>query len=221
MIQGVLLKQNGRPLPYTEIELVPVDVDHIINDSRLIGVSGSTGRFTFSNVPWGRYTLSINFDDIPTELSPYDTFFYPTAFDRGDAEILDIKKDTSIKNMVFRLPPALVKRDVVGTVLSDDGTPVKDAMICFTDLLASHEKNCGATRSDASGRFHVVGFENRRYQLGALVFDRNPTPTDRRPQLVAAGESKPFLLGALAGTFDIRVHRAKTVIMELSDKYLA
>lgn len=224
-IRGILLKHSGKPLPYTELELVPTHTDDIVYDNRLVAVSGSNGRFTFADVPSGRYTLSINYEDIPTELSPYETFFYPAAIDRGDAEIFEINKNTFIENLNFRLPAALIKRDVKGRVLWEDETPVKDAMICFTDILASaktRRTSCGGTRTDRNGRFQVIGFENREYHLGALVFDGMPRlPTDPHPTVVAAGEIKVFRLNGTISNFDVHVRKSKVVIQDIFDKFMA
>src|SRR5688500_4979997 len=70
-VSGKLLKSNGRPLPYTEIELVPVAYNKQIDDKRFWAMSNATGNFSFSDVPGGKYTLSINFDEKPTDTSPY------------------------------------------------------------------------------------------------------------------------------------------------------
>ncbi|MGB5012606.1 MAG: carboxypeptidase-like regulatory domain-containing protein, partial [Pyrinomonadaceae bacterium] len=70
MIQGTLIKSDRKPLAYTEIELVPVGSGVVINDTRLFGITDQRGRFNFVDVPDGKYTLSINFGDKPTLLSP-------------------------------------------------------------------------------------------------------------------------------------------------------
>ena len=81
-IAGQLLKSNGKSLAYTEIELVPVAAKKIVIDGRLLAASNTSGKFSFVNVPDGKYTLSINFDDKPTDLSPYPTFFYPNVLNQ-------------------------------------------------------------------------------------------------------------------------------------------
>ena len=124
-IQGQLLKSDGSPLAYTEIELVPTGSGHIINDSRLVGVSSLTGKFSFFNVPPGSYTLSINFDDKPTNLSPYETYFFPGTETRSSAEVFEITTATRIRGLLFKLAPALVERKITGTVKWYDGSPAR------------------------------------------------------------------------------------------------
>jgi hypothetical protein len=89
-LNGKLLQSNGKPLPYTEIELVLTDSEEIANDGRLLAISSTSGKFSFINIPEGKYTLSINFNEKPTEFSPYETFFYPNTKIRAEAEVFEI-----------------------------------------------------------------------------------------------------------------------------------
>jgi hypothetical protein len=207
-IQGMLIKADGKPSPYTEIELVPVNFNKITGDPRLISTSSTSGKFTFFDVPAGRYTLSINFGVIPTELSPYDTFFYPSAFNRFDAEVIAIEPSTKIRNMVFRLPPALVKKTIYGRVTWEDGAPVENAYICYADINAGRFRTCGPPLTDATGRFKLIGFEHRKYRLGAIVLDRAPGLYNE-PKVIAGGESNDFILDSGTGEVEVHVRKSK------------
>src|SRR5215212_4693136 len=90
VLSGKLLKFNGKPLAYTEIELVPVDSAKQVASRQLWATTGSNGNFIFDKIPPGEYTLSINFGEKPTDLSPYATFFYPTAANRALATLCEI-----------------------------------------------------------------------------------------------------------------------------------
>lgn len=218
-VQGVLLKFDRKPLPYTEIELVPVASDEVINDPRLISATATNGKFFFSDVPPGRYTLSINFEGKPTELSPYDAFFYPGSFKREEATVLTIDAKTRIRNLVFWLPPALIKKTIYGRVLWEDGRPAPEASIGIWDLKADRYKLFGKTTTGPDGRFTVIGFQGRRYQLGALVFDRIPrTIFDHQPKLLGGGESEPFVLENGQNEIEIRVGRSRD-IKAILDKF--
>ncbi len=195
IIQGTLLKADGKPLPYTELEIVPPELKKIIVDSRFVSLSHARGRFIFNNVPPGRYTLSINFDDKPTELAPYDTYFYPLAFDRGDAEILTVESSTRLRNLVFRMPPALTAKTINGRVVWEDGSPVKVASFGLWDLRIESSAIGTGHDTDADGRFKVVGFVGRKYQIGALAFDRpQRTPFDPSAHIIGVGETPPFVV---------------------------
>ena len=219
-IQGQLFKSNGSPLAYTEIELVPTSSEHIINDSRLIGVSSLNGRFSFFDVPQGSYTLSINFDDKPTALSPYATYFYPGTTSRAAAEVIEITSSTRIRGLQFKLVPALVGKKMTGIVMWADGSAVKEAVIGCRDLEYDHAFSFTCARTDANGVFSAEGFIGRKYQIGAMVFGR---PADYPPQfplsIIAAGESDVFDLEPSTQPLKIKVFRSREV-QTMADKYL-
>jgi len=219
-IHGQLLKSTGRPLPYTEIELVPIAVNHIINDSRLIGVSSLSGKFTFLDVPPGLYTLSINFDDKPTELSPYGTYFYPAAISRADAEVIEITPASPTRTLTFKLPPALREKKISGTVKWSDGSPAKEAFIGCRDIEYDRSVSFTCAKTDINGRFTMKGFIGRKYQVGAIVFDK-PFSDKREPlSVIAAGETSVFDLELTTPALMITVSLAKD-LQPIVDKYLS
>jgi hypothetical protein len=219
-IQGRLLRSNGKPLAYTEVELVPITSDRIIVDHRLNATSGSSGQFSFVGVPPGKYTLSINFDDKPTELSPYDTYFYPNAGDRSAAAVFDINESTRLKGIVFRLPSPLQKMRIAGRVIWADGAPVEGAWIGFWDAEFDRSISFGMPRTDKNGNFNVIGFAGRRYAFGAIVFDREPKgPFDTPGNVIAGGESNVFVLGPDTGIITFKLVRSAES-RRLLDKYV-
>lgn len=219
-IRGTLLKSDGMPLAYTEIELVPISSEHIVVDHRLNATSSTGGKFSFIDVPVGRYTLSINFDDKPTELSPYDTFYYPVSSDRSAAQIFEVDDSTRINDIVFRLPPALQQKPISGQVLWEDGRPVEGAWIGFWDVKVDRSISLGMPRTDKNGNFKVIGFAGRSYRVGAVVFDREPrSPFDSPGNVIAAGESNTFALAPETGIVRFKVVRSAES-RRLLDKYI-
>ena len=219
-LRGRLLKSDGRPLANTEIELVPLESAKLVIDGRLNGISSASGRFLFVDVPPGEYTLSINFDDKPTELSPYDTFFYPNTYDRSAASVFRIDSSTILKDVEFRLPQALQKKSIVGRVIWEDGRPIEDALIGFWDLKSDKGTGFGSSHTDRNGAFQVVGFEGRKYRIGAIVFDRVPkTPLEPPGNLIGGGESNEFVVSEGMGAVTIKVQRSPEY-QRLLDRYV-
>jgi len=219
-MQGRLLRSDNRPLAYTEIELVPTSSEKIINDSRLIGVSDTRGFFTFHDVPDGRYTLSINFDDKPTDLSPFATYFYPGTDQRATAEVFDINAATRIRGLNFKLSRALTGMKITGVVTWNDGVPVKGALVGCKDLQYDRVISFGCARTDANGRFTIPGFIGRRYQIGVLAFERPLDSSETPPgNVIAAGETDVFDLQRTTPPLTIKVFRSKEV-QQLIDKYI-
>jgi hypothetical protein len=228
VVQGQLLKSNGRPLAYTELELVPLSSQHIINDSHLIAVSSLSGKFSFLDVPAGKYTLSINFDDKPTDLSPYETYFYPNVVERSLAKTFEIEANTLIRGLIFRLPPTLVQKRIMGRVVWEDGSPVVGAWIGFRDVKFDRSVSFGKPETDSNGRFSVIGFVGRQYQFGAVLFERKPEFFESRPglppdppaDLLGGGESDIFKAEPAMGVVEFRIQKSAEA-RHLLDGYVA
>ncbi len=171
-LNGKLLQSNGRPLPYTEIELVLVESEEIVNDGRLLAISSTSGKFSFINVPEGKYTLSINFNEKPTDFSPYETFFYPSTKIRTEAEVFDINEFSKFTPVTFQLQPKLVERKIIGQIVWSGGIPVADAFIYINDVQYDEIYGLTNLKSDKYGNFTIKAFENRKYIVGAVLFER-------------------------------------------------
>lgn len=220
-IRGTLQKSSGRPLPYTEIELVPTDSKRIVMNGSLFATSSASGKFTFVKVPPGSYTLSVNFDDKPTDLSPFPTVFYPNTSKRDEAEVFEITESSPIKTVIFKLPPPLVQRKIAGNAVFSNGTPVIGARIGLRDIAFDRSVGFGIAKTDANGNFSVTGFNGREYQLGALLFEREPkTIYDSWGAIIAAGESKIFALDANTPVIKFTVRQSEDV-EKIRDKYVA
>lgn len=196
-ISGRLLKSNGKPLPYTEIELVPVSSKKQVNNPKLLGISDSAGRFVFPAVPSGKYTLSINFGEKPTDLSPYETFFYPATRQRSEAEVFDIEDYQKFEKLVFKLPPALAQRKITGKVVDETGNPVSGALLALRDLKADQGVFFGLYKTGKLGEFSFNAFVNRRYQVAAVVIERFGGTIYDPVAILGAAESDVFTLGEL------------------------
>ncbi|HEX8367698.1 MAG TPA: carboxypeptidase-like regulatory domain-containing protein [Pyrinomonadaceae bacterium] len=207
-LSGRLLKFNGRPLPYTEIELVPVESAKQVADRKLWATTAADGNFTFDKIPAGEYTLSINFDEKPTDLSPYATYFYPKAANRALAKIFEIYAETRITNLIFRLSPPLAKRKITGRVFDGDGKPAANVYVALRDVEGDKEDaflGFSPIKTDKGGNFSLTSFEARKYQIFAVLLqgsDKAPS-FDPFAKLVAAAKSNVFVLDASTGSITL------------------
>lgn len=218
-IEGKLIKKNLRPVPYTELEIVPLDMDSVPNDSRYVGVSDTFGKFRFVDVPPGKYTLSINFGEKPTFLSPFSTYFYPGTASRDEATVFTIDGSTKIRDIVFKLQTELTKNPIVGQITWPDGKPVQGAVIACRDVEFDVRNDFGSVRSDQKGMFTLEAFVGRRYQLGIMLFDRDlQTPFDPA-NLIAIVESDQFVLSKTQGILQIKLINSQDS-KRLLEKYL-
>lgn len=219
VVAGQLLKSNGKPLAYTEIELVPLGARRLPNNPKLIGISGANGRFAMTDVPRGKYTLSINFDDKPTDLSPYDTFYYPNTANRADAEVFDVGEGVKFERLIFKLPPALAKRKISGSVVYSDGKPVVGAFIAVRDLKFDRGISFGQYKTDQLGKFSFNMFQTRPYQVAAFLFGRLGTTRLDPYEFLGASESQVFTLETAPVNLKL-VLREYQDYDQLRDKYM-
>lgn len=206
IIKGRLLNGAGKPCPHTELELIPVNAKKISKDERIWTVTNGNGYFDFENVPDGKYTLSINFDETPTDISPYSTYFYPNAPRRSNAKVFDITKTSNFSRLLFRLPASYEMKRFTGKIVWEDGEPVEYALVSLVDLDAQSDTGFGKIKSDANGTFKVSGFVGRKYQIAAILFDGDLIK-DENPQLLAQGFSKTFYLNPKTNIIKITLKR--------------
>lgn len=207
---GKLLKSNGKPLPYTEIELVPVLFDVQIPDKRFWATTDSRGNFTFKDLPPTQYTLSINFNETPTDLSPYPTFFYPNTANREDAEVFDITHTTNLKNLTFRLPSALAQKIVKGKVIDEEGNAVAGIHVGLLNAGFKEIVFTFDTVTDKNGEFALKGFEHTNYIVTAVEVELSKVPFTMPPPPTAYGKSAIFTLDAQTPQIFVMLEKVRT-----------
>lgn len=211
-LTGKLLKSNGRPLPYTEIELVPVVLDDQLPDSRFWATSDVRGNFYFKDLPPLKYTLSINFNETPTELSPYPTFFYPNTHNRDGATVFEITNTSNIKNLVFRLPPALPQRIVKGKVVDESGNGVAGIHVSLQKADDEEFIFSGGSTTDKDGNFTLKGFETMSYVVNAVEIETPKDPFTPPKPPTAFGKSDSFVLNAQTPAIFVLLKKGKKKI---------
>lgn len=214
-LSGKLLKSNGRPLPYTELELVPVVLDDQIPDSRFWATSDWRGNFYFKDLPPLKYTLSINFNETPTELSPYPTFFFPSSRKRDEATVFEIMNQSNLKNLVFRLPPALPQRLVKGKVVDESGNGVGGINVSLQNAENIENESyisTGGVTTDKNGNFTLKGFEGITYVINAIEIEIPKDPYTPPKPPTAFGKSESFTLTAQTPTIFVLLKKSNRKI---------
>lgn len=218
MVAGRILDAEGKPAPYIRVELVPVDKERSYHGGESED-SDANGYFSFTEVPAGSYTLSVNFNSNPEPARPFPTTFYAGVNDRAAGKVIEVIPGGRIEGLTWRLPPPLAPKAISGGVVWEDGTPAVGAEIKLFDMafpgfyagcsfVQAHDKvedpnspvrsislsmmgpACDL-KSDSNGNFRLSGFAGRSYQLSAAI-----RKTLDGQKTTYEGESKPFSLDA-------------------------
>lgn len=211
-ISGKLLKSNGKPLAYTEIELVPVESAKQVASRQLWATSAANGNFLFDKIPAGEYTLSINFGEKPTDLSPYSTFFYPKTSNRVLAKIFEVYGDAKFTNLVFQLSLPLAKRKISGKVFGTDGKPAANVFLALRDIEGDKEDaflGFLPIKTDAGGNFSLESFETRKYLIFAVLLEGSDKARffDPSARIMAVAKSNVFILDANTASINLKLEK--------------
>jgi len=151
-VAGLLVDIEGKPVRYARVELVSITDPKSTFLGGLSGKSDSNGYFSISQIPAGKYTLSLNYNSPPRPDHPFPTTFYPFGSSRSEAKILDVSSGSSIEGIIWRLPAGLDEEIISGDVVWEDGSPVIGAEIKIFDLaFPGHYAGChlAEARDDA------------------------------------------------------------------------
>jgi hypothetical protein len=171
---------NGKPVPSIWVELVPLSITPPTN-VRLpeeFTVTNPQGQATFYDTPPGKYTISINFFNAPTQKAPFPSVFAPGLEDRSRAEIFEIYAGTQIsKKIEIRVPRSLEAVTLSGIVVDKTGKPVKGAQVNLLDEIEPDICVNGCGETNEKGEFTVTGYVGRRYTIEALTRDATDNPS--------------------------------------------
>lgn len=159
------------------------------------------GRFEFG-YPYaleaGEYFLGINISENPDEGAPYAPTYYPGVTDRAQATILKVELGTVIDDIVFQLPPKLHKQEVRGVVIWPDGRPVANAEVYLQDETRPGWSVNGFQKTDAQGRFTLIGYVGFNYEIIAEA-EKYPNAPEGKKQEMRAEPYKIKLTNDVAG----------------------
>ncbi|MET0647277.1 MAG: carboxypeptidase regulatory-like domain-containing protein, partial [Pyrinomonadaceae bacterium] len=174
-VAGRLLDARGLPLKGKSVDLLPIGRDGKPLP-RLWEFTEDDGSFIYKQLPPGRYILAVNTFDAPDEDMPYRKTFYPSTADESAAEVINVGEGQHLSGIEFRLPPTLAPREMTGTVVWSDGSPVAGAEVSYTEVVSGRLVHLGL-KTDDDGRFKLQGYEGLRYRVAATI----PSDPDWEP----------------------------------------
>ena len=198
VVVGVL-DPDGHAVQNVWVEFVPLGIETIRDQfPREFSVTDPQGQLYEFGLPPGKYTVSINYFHAPEKKVPFPPTFYPNVIDRKQAKVIEIVPGAKIKDVVIRVPSFLKGREIVGTVVWPDGTPVRSADIGLTDVKARDVCVSDCVETDELGRFKLTGYEGRSYAIWARADKKSNKGTQifrsETPEFTIGPEMKVFRL---------------------------
>ena len=135
------------------------------------------GTWSFDRLPPGEYVIGVgvHFRWDPLRLP----FWYPAATRREDAEIVRVAEG-GVVQLALRHPPPPREIQFSGVIVDQSGTPTNGGGVVLHDVDVDHGVANGS--ADARGRFHVRGWEGRRYTITAYHCQGRSLPCQRQCQ---------------------------------------
>jgi hypothetical protein len=135
-ITGTLRDSTGAPAPNIEAQLAELDEDGKLGLQGTV-VSDEAGRFEFTKLAPGNYTLGVNLDDGPSVRAPFPTAHYPVP--------ISLSEGQKLSGVDLRLPPRLPERTIHVQAMWPDGQAADEVQL---------DGDCqwGRLETDADGR---------------------------------------------------------------------
>jgi len=192
-IKGKVVDANGKIFTDGSIDLIPFGKNR--GDDGFdykFAIIEDDGTFSFKGVPLGKYQISLNYTDNPDDDSPYPTYFYPNTNNRSQAKVFEIGYGTKFNEIVFQMPPKLVKRKIYGEVVWKNGKAAANAEVQLKDVEFNQSLVFNKTETNMRGQFVLEWFEGRKYQIEVIVWQKS---ADGQSSFgIASAESEIFTL---------------------------
>lgn len=103
-ISGRIFDDKGEPLKGIQVQITSADEEGYGSGFEL---TDDEGRFEYTGLPPGRYLIGVALFGEPRYLPPYPPTYYPGVSDPAKASVIDLTKNSTFKDINFRLPPKI------------------------------------------------------------------------------------------------------------------
>jgi hypothetical protein len=110
-LEGTVTDDQGKPVPQTSIQLIPVDMPTLLLPYPYWRLTDLSGRYSVTGLAPGHYWIVVG-ELVPVWVttfgwSPHRRTFYPDAADQSQAKSVDISPGAEIKHIDINMGPAL------------------------------------------------------------------------------------------------------------------
>ena len=166
LVRGVLHGPDGRPLPFTSVDLLPMDVQPEPHTGHIAGAgsvsTNDKGEFEFAGRPAGRYYLGVSLYNAPNPNGPsYPRTYYPGTTDRAAAIPVIVEQGRAGQTFDFSVPAVLNKGELVYVVETAYSGALKFCFVALENLFS------GWTSYDVKPgvKYRLPVVDGQRYQV--------------------------------------------------------
>jgi hypothetical protein len=176
-VSGRVLNTGGEGVARIAVQLIKPDVDPL----QAIGLGRATdasGNFSLSEVPKGRYIISVNYNRYPNPNDPtiiYPPSFYPGVVDQEQAQVITVGTGEKLENLEIRLSPTRAVSVLTGVIVWSDGSPVVDAQLSVMDVTRNDPSGFFAVNVDREGKFRINGYIGQKLFMEARSYRQEIT----------------------------------------------
>lgn len=176
-VSGQVLDTDGVGVARIAVQLVKPDIDPIMANG-LGTVTDANGNFSLSEVPKGRYIISVNYNRFPNPNDPtivYPSAFYPGVAEQEQAQVITIGTGEKLEHLEIRLSPKRPASILTGTIVWSDGSPVVDAQLSVMDVTRNDPSGFFGIAVDRQGRFKINGYSGQKLFIEARSYRQTVT----------------------------------------------
>ena len=199
LVTGKVIDANGDPVKSAWVEVLPAGLKRkpkFNSNPEEFGVTGPEGGFGLYNLPPGKYTLSVNYTEMPDAEHPFPASFYPDAAQISRAQAIEISIGTKLKGLVIKTQPNFALQEVRGRTVWPDGSPAAEIYVLLKDPVT--EQIVSRSETDKNGYFSLKGFSGKTYFVDAGKYIETPTA-----EYESSGKSRTFILDGKKQFFQI------------------
>lgn len=128
-MNGRVVNPAGLPIKNAELFLIEHKKERRHSGHWDAQYSDAEGKYSFKQIPPGRYLLLIRFDGMTSQKSPFPVMYYPGVSDRNQAKVFTIGEGQTIANFDLEMPSLPLQRELTGSVVWSTGKPAVGARV--------------------------------------------------------------------------------------------
>lgn len=212
-ISGRITDSEGKPVSSLNVYLYPTTaVQDFHSGDHEFAQTDETGKYTFAGLREGQYLVGVNIGRTPEIGQPYPQTFYPGVREAAQARVISLEQGQTLSTIDFSLPPRLVEREVTGTIVWPDGSPVTrmspdsspnlgpglfilDPLFKFFPMNMMKKDGQYSAKVDKEGHFSFLGFEGYSYVIHVHAFNaEDKVMHAKHVRVTIKGEVQPIQL---------------------------